>query len=364
MGQRASLTRRAWRFRNWKPRPTTCSLKPMEQRMLPLKAHAEHEPMIPECAKRTVCVVGIDGVGSPISQACHRAERFAQLADASTADAVTPEMVARVLEAEGLHDMVLINKVESDNDRRAAERIAAFCDNPRGCGKPLEERISMLAMIRGAGDIASAIALRLHKCGASVIMTEVEHPLTVRRAVAFSEAIHSGKTQVEGVVGVRAESVDDALRRALEGVVPVLVDPKCSCIWLEPDVLVDAILAKRNVGTTIGMAPIVIGIGPGFTAGNDCHAVVETMRGHTLGRVYYEGSALPNTAVPGLVGGFAGERVLRAPSDGTFREVAFNSRPRRGGTGRRIRGRRPCDCHPHRHATRPACWRNACSPRA
>lgn len=99
-------------------------------KMLPLKAHAEHEPMIPECAKRTVCVVGIDGVGSPISQACHRAERFAQLADASTADAVTPEMVARVLEAEDLHDMVLINKVESDNDRRAAERIAALCTTP------------------------------------------------------------------------------------------------------------------------------------------------------------------------------------------------------------------------------------------
>ena len=99
-------------------------------KMLPLKAHAEHEPMIPECAKRTVCVVGIDGVGSPISQACHRAERFAQLADASTADAVTPEMVARVLEAEGLHDMVLINKVESDNDRRVAERIAALCTTP------------------------------------------------------------------------------------------------------------------------------------------------------------------------------------------------------------------------------------------
>ena len=99
-------------------------------KMLPLKAHAEHEPMIPECAKRTVWVVGIDGVGSPISQACHRAERFAQLADTSTADAVTPEMVARVLEAEGLHDMVLINKVESDNDWRAAERIAALCTTP------------------------------------------------------------------------------------------------------------------------------------------------------------------------------------------------------------------------------------------
>ena len=103
-------------------------------KMLPLKAHAEHEPMVPECAKRTVCVVGGDGVGSPISQACHRAERFAQLADASTADAVTPEMVARVLEAEGLHDMVLINKVESDNDRRAAECIAALCTTPGVAG--------------------------------------------------------------------------------------------------------------------------------------------------------------------------------------------------------------------------------------
>ena len=99
-------------------------------RMLPLKAHAEHEPVIPECAKRTVCVVGIDGVGRPISQACHRAERFARLAGASTADATTPEMVARVLEAEGLHDAIFINKVETGNDWRIAERIAALCTTP------------------------------------------------------------------------------------------------------------------------------------------------------------------------------------------------------------------------------------------
>ena len=99
-------------------------------KMLPLKAHAEHEPVIPECAKRTVCVVGIDGVGRPISQACHRVERFARLAGASTDDDTTPEMVARVLEAESLHDMILINKVESDNDWRIAERIAALCTTP------------------------------------------------------------------------------------------------------------------------------------------------------------------------------------------------------------------------------------------
>ena len=99
-------------------------------KMLPLKAHAEHEPVIPECAKRTVCVVGIDGVGRPISQACHRAERFARLAGVSTADATTPEMVAHVLEAESLHDTIFINKVESDNDWRIAERIAALCTTP------------------------------------------------------------------------------------------------------------------------------------------------------------------------------------------------------------------------------------------
>lgn len=181
----------------------------------------------------------------------------------------------------------------------------------------------MLTVIRGAGDIATAIALRLVRCGFSVVMTEVERPLTVRRTVAFSEAVRLGKTQVEGVTAVRAR--DGAHARALlaEDIVPVLVDPACVCVAsLAPNVVVDAILAKRNLGTRMGMAPVVVAVGPGFTAGVDCHAAVETMRGHTLGRVYYEGSALPNTAVPGLVGGFAGERVLRAPADGVFRGVA------------------------------------------
>ena len=182
----------------------------------------------------------------------------------------------------------------------------------------------MLAVIRGAGDIASAIALRLVRCGASVLMTEIGQPLTVRRTVAFSEAVRMGKTQVEGVTAVRARDVSHALELLSgEGVVPVLVDPACACVNdVAPDAVVDAVLAKRNLGTSMDMAPIVVGVGPGFTVGVDCHAVVETMRGHTLGRAYYEGSALPNTAVPGLVGGFAGERVLRAPCDGEFRGVA------------------------------------------
>ena len=182
----------------------------------------------------------------------------------------------------------------------------------------------MLALIRGAGDIASAIALRLRRCGISVVMTEMAHPLTVRRTVAFSEAIHTGRCQVEGIAAVLARDGSHALELLSDSdVIPVLIDPACMCLEaIRPDVVVDAILAKRNVGTSMDMALIVIGVGPGFTAGEDCHAVVETMRGHTLGRTYYTGSALPNTAIPGLVGGYAGERVLRAPCEGAFRGIA------------------------------------------
>ena len=135
-------------------------------------------------------------------------------------------------------------------------------------------------------------------------MTEIEQPLTVRRTVAFSEAVRLGQMQVEGVLAVCVQDVRQAREvHERKHAIPVLIDPECYCIELKPDVVVDAILAKRNLGTTMDMAPVVVGVGPGFTAGEDCHAVVETMRGHTLGRTYYEGSALPNTAVPGLVGG-------------------------------------------------------------
>ena len=119
-----------------------------------------------------------------------------------------------------------------------------------------------------------------------------------------------------------ARRAAEAKKLLREGSLPVLADPECACREeLAPDALVDAILAKRNLGTKIDDAPIVVGVGPGFTAGEDCHAVVETMRGHTLGRVIYSGSALPNTNIPGLIGGFAGERVLRAPCDGIFTAV-------------------------------------------
>lgn len=177
----------------------------------------------------------------------------------------------------------------------------------------------MLVLIRGAGDIATGIALRLYRAGIQVVMTDLPRPTAIRRTVCFSPAITDGETVVEDVRAVRADSPAQALSLLAQGAVPVLPDPECLCReQLHPDALVDAILAKRNLGTRISDAPVVVGIGPGFTAGEDCHAVVETMRGHTLGRVYYSGSALPNTNIPGLIGGFAGERVLRAPDSGIF----------------------------------------------
>lgn len=180
----------------------------------------------------------------------------------------------------------------------------------------------MLILVRGAGDLASGIALRLWHCGFDVVMTDLPRPTAIRRTVAFSDAIVHGETTVEDVTARRADNAAHALALLQQGFLPVLADSECLCREaLQPQVLVDAILAKRNLGTAITDAPVVIGVGPGFTAGTDCHAVVETMRGHTLGRVIYQGSALPNTNIPGLIGGFAGERVLRAPADGVFRST-------------------------------------------
>lgn len=179
----------------------------------------------------------------------------------------------------------------------------------------------MLVLIRGAGDIATGIALRLYRAGLQVVMTDLPHPTAIRRTVSFSEAVLRGQTTVEGITG-RLCTVEEVPALLQKGEIPVLADPDCACREvLKPRVLVDAILAKRNLGTNITDAPVVIAVGPGFTAGEDCHAVVETMRGHYLGRVIKEGPATPNTAVPGLIGGYAGERVLRAPQEGIFRQV-------------------------------------------
>ena len=176
----------------------------------------------------------------------------------------------------------------------------------------------MRVVIRGAGDLASGVALRLWRAGMDVVLLDVEKPTAIRRTVAFSEAIVHGEQTVEDVTA-RLATAETAEETLAAGMIPVLVDPEGRSIpTLRPDALVDAILAKRNLGTEITDAPVVIGVGPGFTAGVDCHAVVETMRGHTLGRVIREGSAIPTPGIPGLIGGFAGERVLRAPAAGLF----------------------------------------------
>ena len=171
----------------------------------------------------------------------------------------------------------------------------------------------MLVLIKGAGDIATGIALRLYRAGVRVVMTDLPEPSSIRRTVSFSEAARLGETQVEGVTARLAAGPEEALVLVREGVVPVLRDPEAVCVGaLRPAALVDAILAKKNTGTGITDAPAVIGVGPGFTAGADGHAVVETMRGHTLGRVIPEGSAIPNTGVPGNIGGYTVERIIRA----------------------------------------------------
>ena len=180
----------------------------------------------------------------------------------------------------------------------------------------------MLTVIKGAGDIATGAALRLWRAGVRVVMTELAAPSSIRRTVCFSEAVRLGRTRVEDVEARRAASPEEALAILAAGSIPVLADPRARCVRaLRPDALVDAILAKVNTGTSITDAPAVVAVGPGFTAGVDCHAVVETQRGHRMGRVLHEGSAAPNTGVPGNVGGYTTERVLRSARSGTFRAL-------------------------------------------
>ena len=177
----------------------------------------------------------------------------------------------------------------------------------------------MIVVIKGAGDLASGIALRLYRSRFEIVMTDLPVPTAVRRTVAFSEAIRLGSAHVEDVKAERAESIEEVKSCLKRGVIPVMPDPEAKIIKImKPEVVVDAILAKVNTGTAIGDAPLVIGVGPGFTAGTDCDAVVETKRGHDLGRVIWKGSAIPNTGVPGNVGGQTINRLLKAPADGVF----------------------------------------------
>ena len=181
----------------------------------------------------------------------------------------------------------------------------------------------MRILIKGAGDLATGVAVRLKRAGFDLVMTDLPHPTAVRRTVSFCEAIPEGEMVVEGIRARRADSAEAAESIMADGDIAVLADPEARCIEiLRPFAVVDAILAKRNTGTGIFDAQVVVALGPGFMAGVDCHAVVETMRGHNLGRVIASGAAHPNTGIPGEIGGHTVERLLRAPADGFFQPLA------------------------------------------
>jgi xanthine dehydrogenase accessory factor len=180
-----------------------------------------------------------------------------------------------------------------------------------------------LILLKGAGDLGTGVAWRLHKAGFPVIITELAQPLVVRRTVAFASAVYDGEIAVEGVTAWRAESFDEARALLKDGILPVLVDPETRAREeFAPQVLIDAVMAKRNTGTRHEDAPFVLALGPGFTPNVDCHAVIETQRGHNLGRVLWDRAAEPNSGTPGEIGGKSGERVLRAPKEGRVTSVA------------------------------------------
>lgn len=179
-----------------------------------------------------------------------------------------------------------------------------------------------LVIVRGGGDIATGTIARLYRCGFPMLVLETESPSAIRRNVAFSEAVYQGEQTVEDVTCRLAANLEQAKALLADGKLPMLVDPKGESIRsLRPLAVVDAILAKRNLGTRMDMAPVTVALGPGFEAGEDVHAVIETQRGHSLGRVIYAGRAIPDTGVPGKIAGYDRERVIHSPAQGVLRSV-------------------------------------------
>lgn len=180
-----------------------------------------------------------------------------------------------------------------------------------------------MILVRGGGDLASGVIYRFHRAGIQVIVTELPQPLVVRRLVSFAETVFRGEFEVEGVPARLADSPRHALTLSSQGVVPVLIDPPADCRHaISPLVLVDARLAKKAPDLGLQAASLVIGLGPGFIAGVNCHAAIETNRGHRLGRVIWDGSPQADTGVPEAVARFQAERVLRAPASGKLSEYA------------------------------------------
>lgn len=183
-------------------------------------------------------------------------------------------------------------------------------------------KLSLTILIKGGGEIASAVAHKLARAHFQVCLTEITQPIAVSRGVSFCEAVYDGAKEVEGVVAKRVTASEEITATWQESKLPILIDPESRIKdWLCPDVIIDAIMAKKNVNTNIGDAPLVIGLGPGFYAGKDVHLVVETNNTENLGRVIQSGKAEPDTGTPLDVGGFTEQRVLFSPAQGTFRSM-------------------------------------------
>jgi xanthine dehydrogenase accessory factor len=187
----------------------------------------------------------------------------------------------------------------------------------------MDKRLNdLVILIRGAGEMATGVAHRLASCHFKICMTETSNPQAVRREVAFSEAIFHSEKEVEGITAKRIDSPDRISGVWREGKIPILIDPKAEVKdFLKPDVLINATLAKKNLGTKMTDALLVIGLGPGFYAGKDIHLVIETNRGHDLGRIISKGEAEPNTGIPGSIAGYTEKRVIRAPKGGKFKTL-------------------------------------------
>lgn len=180
----------------------------------------------------------------------------------------------------------------------------------------------MLIIVRGAGDLATGIIYRLYKSGFKILALEDEKPSAIRRSVSFSECIYNLEQTVEGVKSKKVNNLKEMQECWDNKEIPVIIDPKAQYIKnLKPEIVVDAIIAKKNYGTNIKMAPITIALGPGFIAGKDVSIVIETMRGHNLGRLIFDGEALANTGEPGEIGGVTKQRVIYSEKEGIFRSV-------------------------------------------
>ena len=185
----------------------------------------------------------------------------------------------------------------------------------------MEQKTTLI--VRGGGDLASGVIHRLYKCGYQVLVLECERPSAIRRKVSFGEAVYDGTSYVEEVTGRLITNIKECPKVWAAGEIPILIDEAGESVKsLKPAAVIDAILAKKNLGTNRDMAPVTVGLGPGFTAGEDVDYVIETMRGHNLGRIIKEGSALPNTGVPGLIAGIGKERVIHSPAAGEMKNIS------------------------------------------